>query len=46
MKVYLVEVEVRVDDDEDSKDKRQEITRAIENLDPSIGIFTVENITE
>lgn len=48
-KEFLLEVTVMVDPDEvdthaRTEDKKKEITKAIENLDASIGIFTVENI--
>ena len=43
---YLLEVTVEIDDDEISLEKVKEIRRAIESLDPSVGVFLVENITE
>lgn len=49
MKELLIEVTAQVDDDEvDTRDKQiakeKQIRRAIEDLDPSIGIFIVESI--
>ena len=46
---FLLDVTVQVDADEvDTKEKliarKKEIRRAIEDLDPSIGIFQVESI--
>lgn len=46
---FLVEITVSVDHDEvDTEeklaDKKQEIRRVIESLDPSIGIFQVESL--
>lgn len=51
MKEYLLEVSVKVDDDEIEPftrlvEKEKQIRRAIEGLDPSIGIFQVENFQE
>ena len=48
MKEILIEVSVQVDDDEFDTDAKQtekeiQIRRVIENIDPSIGIFQVEN---
>jgi hypothetical protein len=45
---FLLEVTVQVDEDElnteeDHVKKERQIRRAIESIDPSIGIFQVEN---
>jgi hypothetical protein len=49
MKEFLLEVTVDVDDDEiDTRDKciakERQIRKAIEGIDPSVGIFLVESI--
>lgn len=51
MKTYTLEITVDVDDDEvtdrDSEmHKRKQIRQAIEGIDPSVGVFTIENFSE
>ena len=41
---YLVEVVVRIDEDEIDDETETKIRRAIESLDPSVGVFEVNSI--
>lgn len=46
MKEILIEVVATIDDDEDTKKKIKEIRRTIEEIDPSVAVFEVQNIQE
>ena len=46
MKTFLVELTVDVDDDYDEEVSKKDIEKYLNNIDPSFGVVTVQNIQE